>query len=198
MRNSNVMLTAAVEGMVDEAVLKRIAKDLGIGLPIVYGKQGKSYLFQKRNAFNAAAIYSNWIMVVDLNHAADCAPTLCSQWLPNPSPKMLLRVAVREIESWLMADRERIACFLGVPLNKVPSNPELVDDPKLEIVNLARLSSSKPIRADMVPRVESERNIGPAYSSRLIEFTSCHWRPEVASRLSDSLKRCIARLENLS
>lgn len=195
MRDSKVMFTAAVEGIVDEAVLKRIAEDLGAVISTVHGKQGKSYLYQKRNAFNMAANFFDWIMVVDLNHSADCAPLLCSQCLPSLSPKMLFRVAVREIESWLMADREQIAKFLGVPLNKVPDNPELIENPKIEMVNLARLSSRRSIQLDMVPRKESKRSIGAAYSSRLIEFASRYWRPKVASKISNSLKSCIARIE---
>lgn len=195
MKDSKFVFTAAVEGIVDEAALKRVARDLDIMIPIVHGKQGKSHLHQKRNAFNAAARYSDWIMVVDLNHSADCAPSLRSKWLPTISPKMLFRVAVREIESWLMADREEIARFLGVPLNKVPDNPELIENPKTEMVNLARLSSRRSIRLDMVPREASKRDIGAAYSSRLIEFTSRYWRPMVASKTSNSLESCIARME---
>jgi hypothetical protein len=42
--------------------------------------------------------------------------------------------------------------------------------------------------------------VGPAYSSRLIEFALDEaegWRPEIAARRSDSLRRCIEGIERL-
>lgn len=78
--------------------------------------------------------------------------------------------------------------------------PESISDPKLTIVNLARQSRKREIRADMVPRSASERLIGPAYTSRLIECIENKkngWRPDVAARYSDSLKRCIQCINRL-
>jgi hypothetical protein len=52
----------------------------------------------------------------------------------------------------------------------------------------------------MVPRPESGRQIGPAYTSRLIQFvedTQAGWRPEVAAAVSDSLARCLRSLGRL-
>jgi hypothetical protein len=129
-------------------------------------------------------------VLVDLDHDADCAPILRDSWLPAPSRFMCFRVAVREVEAWLLADRQRIARFLGVALAKVPHTPDLIDDPKGAMVNLARRSRRKEIREDMVPLPGSGRPEGPAYASRLIEFSSTLWRPGIAERQSDSLRRC--------
>lgn len=190
------VFTAAVEGAVDEAVLKRIATYLRFSLGAIHGRNGKDDLYRRREAFNKAANYSHWILLIDLNHSADCAPSLRFGWIPNLSPGMSFRVVVREIESWLMADREQIAKFLEVPLSKVPQNPEQLENPKVEMVNLAKLSTCRAIRLDMVPREKSGRKVGPAYASRLIEFAINHWRPKVASGVSDSLKRCLSRLKD--
>jgi hypothetical protein len=112
---------------------------------------------------------------------------------------MCFRVAVREIEAWLLADRERLAAFLGVKSARLPANPEEEPDPKRIIVELAQQSRRREIREDMAPRPGSGRQIGPAYSSRLIEFVSGSggWRPEVAARSSDSLRRCLSCLRKL-
>lgn len=197
MKGNAIVFTAAVEGIVDEVVLSRIVAEAGAVLYSVYGKQGKNHLYQKLNAYNSAAKYSDWIVLVDLDHDADCAPTLFQQWLPSPSPKMIFRIAVREIESWLIADGERLAKFLKVPLTKISDNPEVMGDSKAEMVNLARASSSSSIRKDMIPRQGSGIKIGPAYPSRLIEFATNYWRPKVAAKSSESLRRCITKIENV-
>lgn len=98
----------------DEAVLQRLVEHVGGRTGTVYGRKGKPYLRQKIDGFNQAARYSPWVVVVDLNAEADCAPSLCAQWLPDPAPNLCFRVAVREVEAWLLADGETLARFLGV------------------------------------------------------------------------------------
>jgi transposase len=44
----------------------------------------------------------------------------------------------------------------------------------------------------------SGRPVGPAYASRLIEFASSSWRPEVAAQRADSLRRTIDCLRRLA
>lgn len=193
-----MVISAAVEGLVDEAVVRQLVGHVGAETAGVYGKNGKSYLRQRLAAYNNAARFTPWIVLVDLNRDAECAPPLRDEWLHEPAPHMCFRVAVREIESWLIADRERIARFLSVPVSRVPSAPEVIDDPKRVVVELAAQSRRRDIREDMVPRPGSGRPAGPAYASRLIEFVANHWRPKVAARSSDSLKRCLNRLRELA
>lgn len=193
-------ISAAVEGMVDEAVLCRLVEQAGGVSGPVYGKNGKQWLRQKIQGYNSAAFHSPWIVLVDLDHDAECAPPLRQDWLPNPAPGLCFRIAVRAIESWLLGDREHLSAFLGVGVSKIPADPDAVEDPKLAMVNLAQSSRRHDIRADMVPRPGSGREVGPAYSSRLIEFVttaSNSWRPEVAATRSDSLNRCLRCLRKL-
>jgi hypothetical protein len=191
-------ISAAVEGIVDEAVVRRLIAHAGATLGPVYGKQGKSFLRQRIAGYNSAARRAPWVVLVDLDHDHQCAPPLCSEWLVQPAAHLCFRVAVREVEAWLLADPQRLAAFLRVPRNKVPTNPEGLAEPKTALVNLARLSRRRAIQEDMVPREGSGRQVGPAYSSRLIEFVSSLWRPDVAARQSDSLRRAIDRLRRLT
>jgi hypothetical protein len=192
-----VIITAAVEGIVDEAVARKIIVHAG-GLPgTVYGKNGKPHLQRQIKGYNNAARHAPWMILVDLDHDAECAPPLCKDWLPDKTPFLCFRVAIRKVEAWLMADAESLAGFLGLPRNKIPPQPETIDDPKTMMVNLARLSRRREIQADMVPRAESGRVVGPAYTSRMIEFVQTRWNPEVAAKRADSLRRamaCIGRL----
>ncbi len=121
-------------------------------------------------------------------------------WLPDPAPLMLFRIAVRKVEAWLLCDHERISKFLAVSPSRLPENPEIHDDPKALVTELAAHSRRRDIREDMVPRAGSGRKIGPAYSSRLIEFATDQrsgWRPKIAAEKSDSLNRCLQRLLGL-
>ena len=192
-----VVISAAVEGIVDEAVIRRLFSDMNLELGSVYGKNGKPQLHRSIKGYNNAARFSPWLVLVDLDQDFDCAPLLREEWLPEPGSYICFRVAVREVEAWLLADYERIASFLRLPRTKVPTDPETLNDHKNTIVNLARQSRRRDIREDMVPRPGSGRAIGPAYSSRLIEFVTSYWRPHVARRHSDSLNRTISCLENL-
>jgi hypothetical protein len=160
----------------------------------VFVKGGKQKLLGRLSNYNQAARRDRWLAVVDLDRDADCAPEFIQNVLPNPSAYMQLRVAVHAIEAWLIADRERISSYLGIPKNRVPSNPDAELDPKTTLVNLAR-GSNPAIRRDMVPREGSGGRVGRAYPSRLAQFVHNSWRPEVAALHSDSLRRCIEALQ---
>lgn len=193
----SVVINAAVEGPTDEAIAMRLICHVGAKAGTVYGKNGKPHLRKRLNAYSQAARHSSWLVLVDLDRDANCAPPLKTAWLPNPPPRLCFRIAVRAVESWLLADAQRIAEFMAVARNRVPANPEGLPDPKVELVSLARRSRRKDIREDMVPRESSGRAVGPAYTSRLIEFVEQYWRPDEAARRADSLARTIRCLRRL-
>ena len=133
-----VLLSAAVEGLVDEAVLRRLIADEGASLAYTHGKNGKAVIRRDLNGYNQAAYHSPWVVLIDLDHDEDCAPPVRAKWLPNPAPHIRFRIAVRQVEAWLLADRERIAKFLSVSQSQVPPQPETLPNPKETLVNLAR------------------------------------------------------------
>lgn len=183
-----LVLSAAVEGEVDEHILRRVVGQAGAELGLIHGKCEWDGLRDRIEKYNAAARRGPRIVLVDLDRKFPCAPSLVSTWLPHRSPQMVLRVAVQSIEAWLLADRERFAAFFGVPASSVPERPEDLPNPKQEAVGLARRSRRTEVCMDMLPRPGSGRRVGPAYTSRLIEFVQNVWRPEVAAQRSPSLK----------
>ncbi len=193
-----VQIHAAVEGDLDEAVAVRLIRFVGCSVGSVYGKKGKQHLKQKIQAYNNAARFQPWFVLVDLDQDKRCAPPLRQEWLHNPAPNLCFRIAVREVEAWLLADAERMAVFLGVAASRIPADPESIADPKRFVVNLARRSKWRDVRADIVPRPGSGREEGPAYSSRMIEFASQRWRPDIAARRAESLRRAIERLQSFA
>lgn len=160
-----VIVKVAVEGNLDEIVVRRLVTYAGAQPGDVYGLEGKDRLQQLIKGYNEAANYHPWIAVVDLDNSHDCAPLLREEWLSQTAPFMCFRIAVRSIETWLLADRERIATFLGISQALVPAEPEALSNPKQEMVSLARRSRRSAIYKDMVPRDGSGISIGPAYSS---------------------------------
>lgn len=195
-----VYLSGAVEGPLDQAVFERLAKVSKAEVRSLYVTGGKPGLLRRLRGFNAAARHAPWLVLVDLDHDTDCAPPFLQHHIQQPAPWMACRVAVRGVEAWLLADRQRLADWIRVPVDKVPTEPELEDDPKQTLVNLARRSRSSSIRQDMVPRAGSRRQVGSLYTSQLINFVQDErrgWRPTVAARSSDSLERCLRRLTEL-
>ncbi|QAA75941.1 MAG: hypothetical protein BIP78_0173 [Candidatus Bipolaricaulis sibiricus] len=187
-------VSIAVEGSVDRAVAERLIRGVGGQPGTVYGEKGKEYLRSKITAWNKAAQRAPWLVLVDLNTQEPCAPRLVSAWLPRRAPFLCFRVAVREVEAWLLADRAGIARFLGVSERVVPADPETLRDPKATVVDLARRSRKRLIREDLVPDPRSGRREGRAYASRLASFARDHWQPRVAEGRSPSLAGAIACL----
>jgi hypothetical protein len=198
---TSLTVTAAVEGSLDQAILQRLVTDIGGILGPVHGRKGKAYLQEKIAAFNNAARFAPWVILVDLDDDAECAPRLCGEWLSAPSRGMLFSIAVHEVEAWLFGDPERLARFLGVSRTVIPSDPEAVGGPKRLMVRLASASRRREIIDDLIPRSSSGRTVGPGYSSRLAEFVldqNRGWRPDVAAKLCPSLRRLMERLRVLA
>jgi hypothetical protein len=111
---------------------------------------------------------------------------------------MCYRIAVRELEAWLLADRDGFSRFFAVPFRLVPFAPDTIEDPSLEIVKLLRSSTSQQKRRAMIPAQGSAVAFGPLYEAELIEFGTDHWSLRRAIRGSDSLARAHSSLRQLA
>lgn len=191
-------ITLAVEDELSEHILRSLLiqtkRNFYIGA--VYGKKGFGFLKQKLPAFNNAAKSSSYLLLTDLdNH--NCVPALIEDWFRcqlSEYPKrrhtnLIFRVAVREVEAWVMADRERFADFLGVSKSLIPDQLDTVPDPKKLLLQIAAKSRNRDLRNDIVPRPGDKRKIGPDYNGRLGEFVQSSWRADVAYAHSSSLAR---------
>lgn len=187
----------ATEGLIDTAVVRRICQEIGLEIAAVYGESGKDRLDGALAGYNAAARHATWLVLRDLDTDADCAQSLREQLLAAPAPGMVFRIAVREIEAWLIADQHSFARYFSVPPVRIPNDPESIHRPKEYLVNLVRRSRSRTIRDDVVPREGSKARVGPGYAGRMIEYASTVWSPHEASVRSDSLKRCLDLLSYL-
>ncbi|MCU6500655.1 DUF4276 family protein [Rugamonas sp. A1-17] len=191
-------LDLLVEGYVDEAVAKRLLQECGHEVGVTFGKKGWNYIEQKINAFDRSCGAQGLFTLVDcMDTGKACAVEVVNDWLPQPGIAHVFRVVVREIESWILADRTGIASFLSVPLSKVPLAPDSLADPKQALIGLARTSRSKRVREDLVPRPGYAAVEGALYATEIVRFVNEQWNPVEAKLQSDSLNRCINRLTQL-
>lgn len=198
--NTPKFISLLVEGYIDELVLRKtIAIYTPLSVATCYGKNGIPYIKQRIDSFHATAKPDNlFICLIDLD-AAECALELKQQLLPHPiSDSFIFRIAVTEIESWLLADREGIAKFIGAPVNKVPDSPDKCLNPKTEIVNLARKYGKEKLKRDLVPAENTSTPVGKGYSTQIARFIQEQWTPAAAVENSPSFARTIKALRRLS
>ena len=180
-----------VEGLVDEAAVRRVFVEFSLAAGAFYHASVPAFETRLRR-FNQAARHSPWFALCDLDRD-ECAPTRLERYLPDPSPGMCFRIAVRSVEAWLLADREGIARFLRVAKASVPVDPEDERDPKSRLVALGRRSRSRAIREGLAPVAGDRRTVGPEYALMVSEFARDHWSPERAADRAPSLRRTIER-----
>jgi len=181
------VVTLVVEGTPDAAVARRLLQEVDLESGYEYITNGKGALDRKLAGYNNAARFSCWLVLRDLDHDAECAPTLSRLLLPSPSPHMRLQVSVRAVEAWLLADADAVSEALAISVARVPRDPETIPDPKNALVALARRSRKKAVREAVVPPHGTTARVGPGYSEFLTQFASLAWRPDVAAQRSESL-----------
>jgi hypothetical protein len=191
----------ATEDALSEAVAERLVVEANHGLSVAVrmGRKGNSYLKKKAADLAETARSIPVFLLTDLD-CVECPPVLITGWLgKRPLPEsFLFRVVVREIEAWLLADRDAFAKFSGVPVNKVPQNPESLDDPKQMLINLIRKHGRSAIKSEILPEDDSTANVGIGYNQILSGFVRDSWSPVKASQHADSLARARKRLREMA
>ncbi|HEU0178839.1 MAG TPA: DUF4276 family protein [Blastocatellia bacterium] len=189
-----------VEGLMDESVANRLIKMAGHTPGTCFGKKGYAKIQAKVRGFNQTSVGANYLVLVDfMDTGLGCPAEVVSQWVPHRRPNLLFRIVVRELESWLLADKENLADFLNVSVAKISADPEQLKDPKLTLVNLARSSRSKSIREALVPDPDSvTAKEGRLYTSEMVRFIQERWDITNARDNSESLNKCCIRLEEMA
>ena len=194
---NDIYVTIAVEDVLSESVLKKILAQTGRNyhISLCISKGGNTYLKEKAQAFNQSARGSPFILLTDQDVADECPPEKLRLWLNgNPAhPNFLFRVAVMEIEAWILGDRAAFAQYFKVPIARLPANMDELEKPKEFLVNVARSSTSNNIRDDLVPKARTTATVGPNYNGRLRGFVETTWDAFNAGRHSESLRRTFDR-----
>lgn len=179
-----------------EAIMRRLLQDFRSDLVIdrVVLARGFGFIKSRVEVFKKASKIYPHLVLTDLDQVA-CAPTLLASWravgLP---PELWFRIAVREVEAWLLSDREGIAAFLEISVANVPLRPEAERDPKGTLLALARRSRNRALREDLLPASGSRAAVGIGYNSRLSNFVAEGWNVERAVANAESLDKALQRL----
>jgi len=172
------------------------------GFPALTG--GWSALREKCPCFlNMAKGGLYTVSITDLDTRA-CAAALIRDWFAIPPAEALIlpkevvfRVAIREVESWIIADVKAWADYIGIPRGNFSTAPDELSDPKLHLLDVVRRKGRKSCHKGMLPRPDGTASIGPEYNNVLCEFVRTHWSPTRASAHSPSLRRSINALNNI-
>ncbi len=190
----------ASEDEVSEAVGIRLIGELpGYETGLVLRRGGNGYLRSRLKSFCQMAVNRPILVLTDLD-TAPCPAELHEKWFgrtQRPS-SLLLRIAVREVESWLLADHVAILELMGrAAAGQLPDDPDNIVDPKALLLNLAK-RAPRDVRLDLCAASGMIVRQGLGYNARLCEFVRSSWDPQRASSASHSLHRCRGRLRELA
>lgn len=192
----------ATEDRVSEALARRLIVATGHHVAACLPKDrrrhaGAGYLYARLADFIRSCHSGlHFFVLTDLDHIA-CPPRLLDEWFLDKQrpPSLLLRVAVREAESWLMGDRAGFAGWLGLRESDIPENPESLPDPKQTLLHLAGKSPNRRLRQGLLPKQGAPSPVGLLYNDLLCDWIRDDWQLEKAAARLPSLGRAVARLQ---
>lgn len=188
------------EDPLGEDILKKIFLYLGIDYSSFFFicKGGVGNILKEMKTYIRISHSLPVVVLIDLDKK-ECAPSFVSDLLSLHSSvpdRFILRIAVRESESWVLADGENCAEFFGIPRERLTNECDELDDPKLFFMNLINRHSRVALRNSLV-RFSGKLRQSEEYNSILGNYISCCWNVEIAMLNSPSLKRAVKRIEDL-
>jgi hypothetical protein len=193
-----IPIALATEDALSESLGQRLLAELAPKLrePMLLRKGGFGYLRSGMPKWRQLSQRQAVVILTDLDKAS-CPGALRTHWLGDLScpENLLLRVAVREAESWLLADHEAMRQLMG-PKGVLPRNPDELPEPKQFVLQLAE-KASRDVRLDMIRASGAMSGQGIGYNARLTALVSTAWSPERAAERSPSLGRARIRLQQM-
>ena len=192
------MCLIGTEDELSEAVVLKMLSERKIGRDAVYSLPKSGFGHLKKNVpkfCDAAQNGRNVFVLTDLDNAR-CAPSLLADWFSQQQRpcRLLFRVAVREVEAWIMADRLKFAEFMGIPLTKIDCNVDRILDPKAHLLQIAR-KANRAIKRELLPKEGALASQGFGYNEVLGRFVRDDWSSTRAAKHSQSLEKAIMRLD---
>lgn len=191
-------IAVATEDALSEAVAVALLRQSGREFRVRQRlrRRGFGYLKSRVRAFNAMATHVLPVFLLTDLDRHPCAPALRQEWLPGPlSERLLFRVAVREVESWLIADPEGLAEFLGISPAKIPPAPDQLAEAKASLLALVKKSRKRTLRTEILPPPGGAAPVGLGYNLQWRRFVRDHWSAGRAAEHSPSLERARLRIQ---
>lgn len=182
---------------------QNVTSEVGVRLKLVQGFPDNKHGFTqiKKRIPAILDIPSNGIatlVLTDLDRG-ECAPELIGSWTglagnrTTLPPRLWFRVAVRETESWMLADRVALATYFGIATRNFDPNPDQLIDPKEHFLNVVQAKCRNKSLRQILPI--GNANIGPSYNKVVCAFVKTKWDPERAAANSPSLKRALVAMK---
>lgn len=190
------LFNIATEDALGEAlalkILQAVAPHVELGLK--FRRNGNSYLKQKLPSFRQMAVREPILILTDLDNLP-CPVALIQNWSgEHPFPEnLLLRVAVQEAESWVLADRSGVAQYMGVSVTRIPHHVDSINNPKEFLLNLAK-RARREVRSELVISRGAIASQGLGYNRALTSFVGAIWNLDDAVHSSESLSRTVNRI----
>jgi predicted SnoaL-like aldol condensation-catalyzing enzyme len=188
----------AVEGSTDAPIAEKLIQLVG-RLPRQVSASGGAGVVDSKIARWAKPSNRAPMLILrdwDSVDGVECAPRLVQKLAgPHRPPNVAVRVVVRSIESWLMADRDAASAYFRT--SSMPTRPENLERPKLALVRACKSSRLVKVRSGMVPREGSGGAVGADFAPLITEFAREHWDPMRAAENAPSLGRAIDRMHQL-
>ncbi len=191
-------IALATEDELSERIGERLLDDVGLAVELRLRRNGFGYLRSNINKLADLSKRQPVVLLTDLDQAP-CPSELLRKWLgKRGKPEdLVFRVVVRQIEAWLLADRESLAELLGSTARRLPIHPELLPNSKQALLNLAK-RAPRSIRDELIAAKGAIATQGLGYNSLLCEFAISKWSPARAELSAPSLERARRALESLA
>ena len=177
----------ATEDALSEAVGLRLLREHSILVrtpPMLVRKGGAGYLRARMNSWKQMAARQTVLLLTDLD-AVSCPLQLRTDWLGTNQPcpaNLLFRIAVREVEAWLLADHQAMTQLMGKKV-KLPDAPDALPDPKQFLLKQAK-NAPRAVREDLLAAQGAIARQGLGYNTRLTAWVEKEWSPQRAAEHS--------------
>lgn len=193
------LLALGTEDELSEAMGKRLLKEAGYELepsPLLR-RRGFGYLRSKMDSWCEMAARKPVLLLTDLDMKA-CPMAVRNDWIGTRKPpeNLVLRIVVREIESWVLADHEALRTLIG-KRGTLPPDPDALADPKEYLLRLIAKQAPRYIREDLVAEKGAIASQGIGYNAHFGEWVRTQWSPARAADRSQSLRRARLRIGEL-
>lgn len=190
-------IAIATEDQLSEAIALRLISEIQTPHFIQHklGRTGNGYLRSKMENWYRMAQHQVMLVVTDLDRA-NCLVEFRDQWLATEPPaNLVFRVAVREMESWVLADHIAMRELIGAK-GVLPVAPDELADPKRALLGLAK-GAPKRVRDDLLKVTNGNVTQGLGYNARLTAWVYSEWSPQRAAERSPSLAKARLRLNEV-
>lgn len=194
-----IPIAVATEDELSEALALRLVAEVQTPHQVTLRlrKGGFGYLQSRMDSWCQMAQLQVMLVLTDLDRA-HCPIELRDKWMANrvAPASLLLRVAVKESESWVLADHLGMRELIGEK-GVLPPEPDTLPEPKQVLLGLAK-GAPRSVREELIKTIDGNLSQGLGYNARLTHWVNTQWSPKRAAERSPSLARARIRIREVA